>query len=58
MEINIKKRTGHLSVNPSLRSYRDPARDLLRRVALSALKTFFALQIFPSLTQMADSQEE
>ena len=50
--------TGHLSLNPSLRSYRDPARDLLRQVALSALKALFSLQIFPSPTQMADSQEE
>ena len=51
-------RTGHLSLNPSLRSYRDPTRDLLRQVALSALKALFSLQIFPSPTQMADSQEE
>ena len=50
--------TGHLSLNPSLRSYRDPTRDLLRQVALSSLKTLFSLQIFPSPTQMADSQEE
>ena len=34
---------GQLSLNPSLGSYRDPARDLLRQVALSALKTLFSL---------------
>ena len=51
-------RTGHLSLNPSLRSYRDPTRDLLRQVALSALKALFSLQIFQSPTQMVDSQEE
>ena len=51
-------RTGHLSLNPSLRSYRDPTRDLLRQVALSALKALFSLQIFQSPTQMADSHEE
>ena len=50
--------TGHLSLNPSLRSYRDPTRDLLRQVALSSLKALFSLQIFLSPTQMADSQEE
>ena len=36
----------------------EPARDPLRQVALSALKALFSLQIFPSPTQMADSQEE
>ena len=51
-------RTGHLSLNPSLRSYGDPVRDLLRQVALSDLKPLFSLQIFPSPTQMSDSQEE
>ena len=51
-------RTGHLSLNPLLRSYLDPVRDLLRQVALSARKNLFSLKIFSSPTQMADSQEE
>ena len=36
-------KTAHLSLNSSLRSYLDPARDLLRQVALSALKALFSL---------------
>ena len=51
-------RTGHLSLNPSLRSYQDPTRDLLRQVALSTLKALFSLQNFPSPCQMADAHEE